>query len=60
MRRTQIWIGLIATLLSMNGAAAAADPEPLAPYAPIFLMYSGEPSSERLQGLRQFLAANNE
>jgi hypothetical protein len=28
-------------------------------YMPLFLMYSGDPSPERLQGLRQFLSANN-
>ncbi len=28
-------------------------------YTPLFLMYSGEPSPARLQGLRQFLKSNN-
>lgn len=46
-------------LCGMSGAGAATQLEPLDAYTPIYLMYSGEPSPERLQGLRQFLAANN-
>jgi hypothetical protein len=57
MRRSQGWISVVAMLCGMSGAAAATQPQE--PYTPIFLMYSGEPSPERLQGLRQFLAANN-
>lgn len=63
MRQTKAWIGAAAMLCGMGGAGAATQPAPPletgAAYAPIFLMYSGDPSPERLQGLRQFLAANN-
>ncbi len=64
MRQKRAWIGAAAMLCGMSGAGAAMPPAPAleaggAAYAPIFLMYSGDPSPERLQGLRQFLAANN-
>lgn len=39
-----------------NASTAPASDEN---YTPLFLMYSGEPSSARLQGLQQFLKANN-
>lgn len=58
MRCARIWIGGAVMLWSLSGAVAAAQAQQDA-YTPIFLMYSGEPSPERLQGLRQFLAANN-
>lgn len=52
-------LGMAAMLWGMSGAHAAASAESQDAYTPIFLMYTGEPSPERLQGLRQFLAANN-
>ncbi len=59
MRCTQALNCIIAMLCCMGGAVAAEKPAAQEAYTPIFLMYSGEPSAERLQGLRQFLAANN-
>jgi len=63
MQQAKAWIGVAAMLCSMSGLAAETVAPSVAPsqeaYTPIFLMYSGEPSSERLQGLRQFLLANN-
>ena len=55
--KIKIGIGICALLACIGSAQAAAEPQEA--YAPIFLMYSGEPSFERLQGLRQFLVANN-
>lgn len=59
MQHCRGWIGISALLVFLGGAQTAAANESDAAYAPIFLMYSGEPSHERLQGLRQFLTANN-
>lgn len=59
MRYIQAWMSIWAMLWSMGSVAAAVEQAPQEAYTPIFLMYSGEPSSERLQGLKQFLAANN-
>ena len=59
MQHCRGWIGISALLVFLSGAQTAAAIESEAAYAPIFLMYSGEPSFERLQGLRQFLSANN-
>ena len=59
MQHVRHWIGVVSLLVGVNGAVAATVAIPEEGYTPIFLMYSGEPSFERLQGLRQFLAANN-
>lgn len=59
MGQIQHWIGVTAMLYGMSAVAAPPQPETADAYAPIFLMYSGEPSPERMQALRQFLAANN-
>ena len=58
MRYFKRWVGLI-VLLGSSSAYAATQTEPQDTYTPIFLMYSGEPSAERMQGLGQFLVANN-
>ena len=52
-------LGMAAMLYGMSGANAATPTEASEAYAPIFLMYTGDASPARLQGLRQFLAAQN-
>ena len=59
MQHFRGWVGISVLLVFLGGAQTAAAIESETAYAPIFLMYSGEPSLERLQGLRQFLSANN-
>lgn len=62
MRRLLNSLALIAAIHS--GGAQAQDfvaltPTPDDSYTPLFLMYSGDPSPAKLQGLQQFLKANN-
>ena len=59
MRWMGAWIGLAAVVLGASGAGAADQAAARDAYAPLFLLYSGDPSPERLQGLRQFLQAEN-
>jgi hypothetical protein len=56
MPRLSIFILMLA--ISSLGAAQEQT-APRDTYMPLFLMYSGDPSPERLQALRQFLNANN-
>ena len=59
MQHFSYWVSLVVLIFGSSAALAASPSAPEEGYTPIFLMYSGEPSFERLQGLRQFLAANN-
>lgn len=60
MQRYWEYIGFVALLLGAGGVLAAEAPTAAQDaYSPIFLLYSGEPSPARLQGLRQFLQSNN-
>lgn len=60
----RLYIAILFAALIHSSAYSASDTS-VAPvvadehYSPLFLMYSGEPSPARLQGLRQFLKANN-
>jgi len=53
------YIGLVALLLSASGVLAAEAPPVQESYSPIFLLYSGDPTPARLQGLQQFLQSKN-
>ncbi|MDP1682002.1 MAG: hypothetical protein Q8L39_09545, partial [Burkholderiales bacterium] len=60
MKGFREYIGFVALLLGASGVLAAETP--LAgqdAYSPIFLLYSGDPTPARLQGLRQFLQSTN-
>ncbi|MDP1680344.1 MAG: hypothetical protein Q8L39_01020 [Burkholderiales bacterium] len=60
MKQFREYIGFVALLLGASGVLAAEPP--LArqeAYSPIFLLYSGDPTPARLQGLRQFLQSTN-
>lgn len=52
-----ILIGCMAALLS-GGASGQDLPDTAKGYTPIFMLYTGDPSPERLAGLRQFLKVN--
>ena len=52
--------GNSANLSQGNAATSAVAAAPVGdPYVPLYLMYSGDPSPARLQGLRQFLKSHN-
>lgn len=60
MKRYRACIGLVAMLLGASGVSSAETPAAAQEaYSPIFLLYSGDPTPARLQGLRQFLQSNN-
>ena len=56
MPRLSIFI-LMLVISSLGAAQEQTAPRDA--YMPLFLMYSGDPSPERLQALQQFLDANN-
>ena len=56
MQRYWEYIGFVALLLGASGVLAAEAPiDAQEAYSPIFLLYSGDPTPARLQGLQQFL-----
>lgn len=59
MQRFREYIGFAALLLSAGGVLAAEAPSAQEAYSPIFLLYSGDPTPARLQGLQQFLQSKN-
>lgn len=59
MKGLRAYIGVLAYLVGASGVFAADTPAALEEYSPIFMLYSGEPTPARLQGLRQFLQAKN-
>lgn len=60
MQRYWEYIGFVALLLGASGVLAAEAPiDAQEAYSPIFLLYSGDPTPARLQGLQQFLQSKN-
>ncbi len=56
MKRLNLFFFLLG---AMGAATAQQQTAAVDAYMPLFLLYSGDPSPQRLQGLRQFLTANN-
>lgn len=60
MQRFCGYIGLVGIWLGAGGVFAAEPPVAAQDaYSPIYLMYSGEPTPERLEGLQQFLKSKD-
>lgn len=60
MKWFRLYIGFIPLLLGASAVLAAEPPSAgQEVYSPIFLLYSGEPTPARMQGLKQFLQSKN-